>query len=138
MALKNTAPIGGTPLRVRLNLLTRTGVTVLKSLPFGGAVGIVAAGAVLWAAPRLVPPGWSAEAVLTMGLGLGMVSHRLLDAIVGWFFEPVVRHVRARWEASIRLAKLGRYRKRGMIGEGEARELTERIARADITPRRPK
>jgi hypothetical protein len=78
--MKAAAPRG--PLAVKLNLLTSTGAAIIKSLPFGGAVGVVVAGAMLWLAPRLVPEGWSSEAVLSLGMGTGVVLHRLVDA---WF-----------------------------------------------------
>ncbi len=101
-------------------------------------MGVVVAGVVLWRAPGIVPAGWTAEAVLSLGMALGVVIHRLLDAVLGWLVEPMVRHLGARWEAAIQLGKLARYRKRGLIPDGEARELTGRIVRADVTPRRPR
>ena len=137
MALKNTAPKG--PLAVKLNLLTTTGAALVKSLPFGGAVGVVVAGAVLWLAPRLVPEGWSSEAVLSLGMGAGVVLHRLVDAWFGWFFAPLGRHLHARWDAAIQLAKLGRYQKRGLIPPEDAHDIAGRIVRADVQAKpRPK
>ena len=135
VALKNTAPVGDS-FRARFNLLTKAGASMVRSLPFGGAVGVVVAGVVLWFAPSLVPIGWSAEAVLSLGLGGGMVLHRLVDALFGWFFEPAQRHLRSRWEAWIQLAKITRYRKRGLIPPGDVEDLTGRIVRGDVMPKR--
>jgi hypothetical protein len=135
VALKNTHPLERS-LRAKFNLLTRSGSSLLRSLPFGGAVGVVVAGAVLWFAPRLVPAGWGAEAVLSLGMGGGIVLHRLIDALLGWFFDPVERHLRARWEAAIRLAKLARYRKQGLIAEAEAQSLQRRIVQDDVSPKK--
>ena len=138
MALRNTAPIGTTPapIKATFNWVTRTGASLLRTLPFGGAVGVVTSGVILWFAPGLVPLGWSAEAVLSLGMGSGIVLHRLLDGAVGWFLEPVRRHLGARWEARLRLAKLDRYRTRGLIKERDAAELALRIAKEDISIKR--
>ena len=78
MALKNTAPIGRT-VKAAFNWVTQAGASTLKNLPFGGALGVVTAGVVLWLAPHLIPEGWSAEAVLSLGMGGGIVIHRLLN-----------------------------------------------------------
>lgn len=137
MALKNTAPAGDRFI-TRLNLLTRSGVSLLKSLPFGGAVGVVTSGIVLWFLPSLVPAGWSAEAVLSLGMGGGMVLERLVNGLLGWFLEPVRRHLGSRWEAWLQLRKLDGYARRGMLQEKDAAELTEKIVRADVTGKRAK
>ena len=136
MALKNTNPIGG-PIKATFNWVTQAGSSVLRNLPFGGAVGVVASGAVLWFAPHLVPAGWSAEAVLSLGMGLGVVLSRLVEGVAGWFFEPARRHLGARWEAWLRLGKLDGYRKRGLIAEREAQELAVKIVKEDLSPKRP-
>lgn len=134
MALRNTAPSGGS-LKARFNWVTQSGASLLRNLPFGGAVGVVGSGIVLWFAPHLVPEGWSAEAVLSLGMGSGVVLQRLVDGALGWFIEPMRRHLGARWEASIRLGKLERYRKRGLIAAEEASALTGQIVKDDITPK---
>ena len=131
MALKNTAPIGRT-VKAAFNWVTQAGASTLKNLPFGGALGVVTAGVVLWLAPHLIPEGWSAEAVLSLGMGGGIVIHRLLNGMLGWFIEPVRRHVGARWEAWIQLNKLEGYSKRGMIAAEQAHLLTDRIVQDDI------
>ena len=69
-------------------------------------------------------------------MGSGIVLHRLLDGALGWFIEPVRRHLGARWEASLRLGKLERYRKRGLLPVEDAAALTGQIVREDITPRK--
>ena len=137
MALRNTAPRDPS-LKARFNLVTQAGSSLLRNLPFGGAVGIVAAGAILWFAPRLVPVGWSAEAVLSLGMGSGVVLQRLADSAVGWFLEPAKRHLGSRWEARIRMSKLDGYRKRGLLTESDAKELATRIVKDDVSPRRKK
>ena len=137
MALRNTAPRDA-PLKARFNLVTQAGASLLRNLPFGGAVGVVVAGVVLWFAPGLGPAGWSAEAVLSLGMGSGVVLQRLFDGAVGWFLEPAKRHLGARWEARIRLGKLDGYRKRGLLAESDAKELATRIVREDVSPRRKK
>jgi hypothetical protein len=134
MALKNSAPLD-TSLKAKFNWVTQSGASVLKNLPFGGAVGIVVSGVVLWFAPQLVPAGWTAEAVLSLGMGSGIVLHRIVDGALGWFFEPVRRHLGARWEAWLRLGKLERYRKQGLIADAELKELAARIARDDVSPK---
>jgi hypothetical protein len=136
MALKNTSPVDG-PVKAKFNWVTQAGSSVLRNLPFGGAVGVVASGVVLWFAPQLVPVGWSAEAVLSLGMGLGVVLSRLVEGLFGWFFEPVRRHLGARWEARLRMGKLDGYRKRGLIAEPEAQELAVKIVKDDLSPRRP-
>lgn len=132
MALKNSAPRSSS-FRAAFNWVTQSGANVLKNLPFGGAVGVVLAGVVLWFAPQLIPQGWSAEAVLSLGMGSGIVLQRLTDGILGWFIEPARRHLGARWEAFLRLGKLDRYKKRGLIGPEIADELMGRIVKDDIT-----
>jgi hypothetical protein len=132
MALRNTAPLHGKPLVNRLNLLTRTGASLIRTVPFGGAVGIVAAGVFLWLAPERVPPGWSAQAVITLGMAAGVVLHRVIDAVSGWLVEPGERHLRATWNAWIGLAKIERYRRRGILSAEEAQQLAGKIARDDV------
>ena len=131
MALKNTAPLGRS-IKASFNWVTQAGASTLKNLPFGGALGVVAAGVVLWFLPQVVPEGWSAEAVLSLGMGSGLVLHRLLTGLLGWFIEPMRRHLGARWEAFIRLGKLDGYSKRGMIAAEQVHLLTDRIVQDDI------
>jgi hypothetical protein len=138
MALKNTAPLEGDaarPLKVAFNWVTATGANILRTLPLGGAAGVVAAGLVLWFAPKLVPAGWSAEAVLSLGMGSGVVLHRVLEMLLGWLLEPAQRHLGARFEAWLRIGKVEQYRRRGLIAEEEARALLERIVRDDVGPK---
>jgi hypothetical protein len=137
MALRNTAPRDA-PLKATFNLVTQTGAALLRNLPFGGAVGVVAAGIVLWFAPGLVPAGWTAEAVLSLGMGSGVVLQRLVDGAFGWFLEPARRHLGARWEARIRLGKLEGYQKRGLLAPADAKDLTTRIVKDDLSPKRGK
>lgn len=136
MALKNTHPLDGSaPIKAKFNWVTQSGASVLKNLPFGGAVGVVGSGVVLWFAPHLVPEGWSAEAVLSLGMGGGIVAHRLYDGLLGWFVDPARLHLGSRWEASLRMRKLEGYRKRGLIPESDATSLMTRIVRDDVTPK---
>ena len=137
MALKNTAPLERSPIKATFNWVTQAGSSVLRNLPFGGAVGVVASGVVLWFAPQLVPAGWSAEAVLSLGMGAGVVLSRLAEGLLGWFVEPARRHLGARWEAWLRMGKLDGYRKRGLIAEKDAEELAVRIVKDDLSPKRP-
>jgi len=136
MALRNDPR--ASPLKATFNLVTQTGASLLRNLPFGGAFGVVVAGVILWFAPGLVPIGWSAEAVLSLGMGSGVVLQRLVDGAVGWFFEPARRHLGARWEAKLRLGKLDDYRKRGLLGEADAKEIAVRIAKEDLMPKKRK
>ncbi len=131
MALKNTAPLDG-GLKARFNWVTQAGASTLKNLPFGAAVGVVVSGIVLWLAPQLVPDGWSAEAVISLGMGSGIVLHRLLEGLLGWFIEPMRRHLGSRWEAWIQLGKVDGYRKRGLLPGEQAQVLTTRIVEDDI------
>jgi hypothetical protein len=131
MALKNTAPVSE-GFKAKFNWVTQAGASTLKNLPFGGALGVVAAGVVLWLAPQFIPEGWSAEAVLSLGMGAGVVVHRLFVGTFGWFIEPLKRHLGSRWEAWIQLGKLQGYSKRGMIGAEQAHLLTDRIVQDDI------
>jgi hypothetical protein len=130
MTLKTQAP--ATQSRGGWRLPSASALAWLKNAPFGAAAGVVAAGALLWFAPHIIPDGWRAEAVVGLGLGAGMVSQRVLDWMFGWLFEPVLRHVRSRWEATIQLRKLARYEKLGRLPEGERDRIFIRIARADI------
>lgn len=132
MALKNSAPVSE-GFKAKFNWVTQAGANTLRNLPFGGALGVVAAGIVLWLAPRFIPEGWSAEAVLSLGMGTGVVVHRLFVGTFGWFIEPMKRHLGARWEAWIQLGKLERYSKRGLIGTEQVHLLTDRIVQQDIT-----
>jgi hypothetical protein len=134
VALKNTAPLRGS-IKAKFNWVTQSGASVLKNLPLGGATGVVASGAVLWFAPELVPEGWSAEAVLSLGMGGGIVAHRIFDGLLGWFVEPARLHLGARWEASLRLRKLEGYRSRKLIPDVEADALVTRIVKDDVSPR---
>ena len=131
MALKNTTPVSE-GFKAKFNWVTQAGASTLKNLPFGGALGVVAAGVVLWFVPQLVPEGWSAEAVLSLGMGSGLVLHRLLTSLLGWFIEPMRRHLGARWEAFIRLGKLDGYSRRGLIAAEQVHLLTDRIVQDDI------
>ena len=132
MALKNAAPVSE-GFKAKFNWVTQAGASTLRNLPFGGALGVVAAGMVLWLAPQFIPEGWSAEAVLSLGMGAGVVVHRLFVGTFGWFIEPMKRHLGGRWEASIQLGKLEGYSKRGMIAQDQVHLLTDRIVQQDIT-----
>ena len=132
MALKNAAPVSE-GFKAKFNWVTQAGASTLRNLPFGGALGVVAAGMVLWLAPQFIPEGWSAEAVLSLGMGAGVVVHRLFVGTFGWFIEPMKRHLGARWEAWIQLGKLEGYSKRGMIAQDQVHLLTDRIVQQDIT-----
>ena len=134
MALKNTAPLSE-GFKAKFNWVTQAGASTLRNLPFGGALGVVAAGLVIWLAPHLIPEGWSAEAVLSLGMGAGVVTHRLFVGTFGWFIEPMKRHLGSRWEAWIQLEKLAGYSKRGLIDSDQAHVLTDRIVQQDITAR---
>ena len=68
MALKNSAPVSE-GFKAKFNWVLQAGASTLRNLPFGGALGVVAAGIVLWLAPQFIPDGWSAEAVLSLGMG---------------------------------------------------------------------
>ena len=135
MALKNSAPMGG-GLKAKFNWVTQAGASTLKNLPFGAALGVVSSGIVLWLAPHFVPEGWSAEAVISLGMGGGIVVHRLLDGTLGWFIEPMRRHLGSRWEAWIQLGKLDGYRKRGLLPGEQAEVLTARIVQDDINAKK--
>ncbi len=135
MALKPTIP-GEGPIKAKFNWVTQAGSSVLRNLPFGGALGVVASGVILWLAPHVVPAGWSAEAVLSLGMGLGVVLSRLVEGLFGWFFEPARRHLGARWEAWLRLGKLDGYRRRGLIADKDAQDLAVRIVKVDLSPKR--
>jgi hypothetical protein len=105
----------------------------LKKVPFGGALGVALAGALLWFAPHLVPDGWKTEAVVGVFLAAGVVIHRIGESLFGWFAEPAARHLRARWEAALQLRKIERYRKQRLLDAAEARRLAAAIARKDVT-----
>jgi hypothetical protein len=68
-------------------------------------------------------------------MGSGVVLHRVLEMLLGWLLEPVQRHLGARFEAWLRIAKVERYRRRGLIAEEEAQALLERIVRDDVGPK---
>jgi hypothetical protein len=143
MALKNTHPLGASSpvertIKAGFNWVTTAGASVMRNLPLGGTIGIVVGGIILWFLPRLVPEGWAAEAVLSLGMGAGVVLHRLIEGIFGWFIEPMRRHLGAGWEARLRLGKLEGYRKKGLIPTGEADELLARIVRDDVTSKQRK
>ena len=108
----------------------------LKKVPFGGALGVALAGALLWFAPHLVPEGWKTEAVVGVFLAAGVVVHRIGEALFGWFVEPAARHLRARWEATLQLRKIDRYRRQRLLAAAEARRLAGAIARKDVTGNR--
>lgn len=143
MALKNTHPLGGSSpvertIKAGFNWVTTAGASVMRNLPLGGTIGVVTGGIILWFLPQLVPQGWAAEAVLSLGMGAGVVVHRLIDGLLGWFIEPMRRHLGSRWEARLRMGKLNRYRKDGLIPEFEAGELLSRIVRDDVNPKQRK
>ena len=121
MALRNDPR--ASPLKATFNLVTQTGASLLRNLPFGGAFGVVVAGIILWFAPGLVPIGWSAEAVLSLGMGSGVVLQRLVDGAVGWFFEPARRHLGAEVNRRRRFAYTA-----FLVGDGD------RPAHRDDTP----
>lgn len=110
----------------------------LKSLPFGGALGVVVAGTLLWFTPDVLPGGWSPQSFLAFGLGAGIVAGRLISATIGWIIAPVLRHLESRWEARIQLGKLTRYRRRGLIGTADGRRIALRIAKSDVAGDKPK
>ena len=105
----------------------------LKSIPFGGALGVVTAGGALWLAPDILPDGWSSQSFLAFGMGAGIVVDRLVSATIGWIVSPVLRHVSARWEATLQLRKLERYRKQGVIGGPDGKRIATRIAKSDVS-----
>jgi uncharacterized membrane protein len=128
--LKNTAGKQDTR---GFKLVPESWLRWLKKVPFGGAVGVALAGALLWFAPHLVPQGWRVEAVVGVFLAAGVVVHRLSEALLGWFVEPAARHLRARWEAALQLRKVERYRRQRLIAAAEAKRLAGAIARKDVT-----
>ena len=143
MALKHTYPLGASSpiertIKAGFNWVTTAGASVMRNLPLGGTIGVVVGGIILWFLPRLVPNGWAAEAVLSLGMGAGVVVHRLIDGGLGWFIEPMRRHLGASWEARLRLGKLEGYRKKGLIPPGDADELLARIVRDDVTSKQRK
>lgn len=109
----------------------------LKSIPFGGALGVVTAGGALWLTPDILPAGWNAQSFLAFGMGAGIVADRLLSALLGWLLSPVLRHLASRWEAILQLGKLGRYRRRGIIGDADGKRIALRIAKSDVAGDRP-
>jgi hypothetical protein len=109
----------------------------LKSVPFGGALGVVTAGGALWLSPEVLPAGWSSQSFLAFGMGAGIVVDRLLSATIGWIVNPVLRHLSARWEATLQLGKLARYRRRGLIGGVDGKRIALRIAKSDVSGDRP-
>lgn len=131
--LKNTAGKKDTR---GFKLVPESWLTWLRKVPFGGALGVALAGALLWFAPHLIPEGWKVEAVVGVFLAAGVVVHRLGEALFGWFAEPGTRHLRARWEAALQLRKISRYRKQRLLSAAEARRLSEVIARKDVTAAR--
>lgn len=114
-------------------LVPESWLTWLRKVPFGGALGVALAGALLWFAPHLIPEGWRVEAVVGVFLAAGVVVHRLGESLFGWFVEPAARHLRARWEAALQLRKIERYRKQRLLDAAEARRLAGAIARKDVT-----
>jgi len=128
--LKNTAAKQDTR---GFKLVPESWLTWLRKVPFGGALGVALAGALLWFAPHLIPEGWRVEAVVGVFLAAGVVVHRLGESLFGWFVEPAARHLRARWEAALQLRKIERYRKQRLLDAAEARRLAGAIARKDVT-----
>jgi uncharacterized membrane protein len=128
--LKNAAPKQDTK---GFKLVPESWIRWLKKVPFGGALGVALAGALLWFAPHLVPEGWKVEAVVGVFLAAGVVAHRLGESLFSWFAEPAVRHLRARWEASLQLRKVERYRRERLLPAAEARRLASQIAHRDVT-----
>lgn len=127
--LKNTAAKKDTR---GFKLVPESWLTWLRKVPFGGALGVALAGALLWFAPHLIPEGWKVEAVVGVFLAGGVVVHRLGEALFGWFAEPAARHLRARWEAALQLRKIARYRKQRLLDAAEARRLAGAVARKDV------
>ena len=109
----------------------------LRSIPFGGALGVVAAGTALWLAPEILPTGWSPQSFLAFGMGAGIVIDRLLAATIGWIVSPLLRHLSSRWEATLQLGKLERYRRRGTIGGADGKRIALRIAKSDVAGDKP-
>ena len=109
----------------------------LKSIPFGGALGVVIAGTALWVSPDVLPDGWTPQSFLAFGLGAGIVANRLVSATLGWIVAPVFRHLASRWEATLQLGKLARYRRRGMIDGTDGKRIALRIAKSDVAGDKP-
>ncbi|HSE51699.1 MAG TPA: hypothetical protein VLB00_05895 [Gemmatimonadales bacterium] len=109
----------------------------LRSIPFGGALGVVAAGTALWLAPEILPAGWSPQSFLAFGMGTGIVIDRLLAATIGWIVSPLLRHLSSRWEATLQLGKLERYQRRGTIGGADGKRIALRIAKSDVAGDKP-
>lgn len=134
MAVTNTPPKPAVSKRIFTLALAER----LKSIPFGGALGVVTAGGALWLAPEIVPDGWSSQSFLAFGMGAGIVIDRLVSATIGWIVSPVLRHVSARWEATLQLRKLELYRRRGVIGGADGKRIATRIAKSDVDGDRPR
>jgi hypothetical protein len=109
----------------------------LKSIPFGGALGVVTAGGALWLEPEILPEGWSPQSFLAFGMGAGIVVDRLVSATIGWIVSPVLRHLSSRWEATLQLGKLARYQRRGVLGGADGKRIATRIAKSDVAGDRP-
>jgi len=86
----------------------------------------------------VLPDGWSSQSFLAFGMGAGIVVDRLVSATIGWIVSPVLRHVSARWEATLQLRKLELYRRRGVIGGADGKRIATRIAKSDVDGDRPR
>ena len=104
----------------------------LKSIPFGGALGVAIAGLALWIDPTILPAGWSSQSFLALGMGVGIVVDRILGVTVGWILTPVFKHLASRWEATLQLRKLGGYQKRQLIGPVDGKRIALKIAKHDV------
>jgi len=94
---------------------------------------VLASVAIVWKLPSYVPEGWKPETFVAVGLAVGIGVSRISNWLFGWFFEPILRHLRAAWEARIQVRKLERYRKSGFIDEDEIKKLAAKIAKSDVT-----
>jgi len=140
LALRNTAPLAAEPEPTNPPDRPQLGAswaTWLRYVPFGGILGVLASVAIVWKLPRYVPEGWKPETFVGVGLAVGIAVSRicnwLFGWLFGWFFEPILRHMRAAWEARIQVRKLERYRKSGFIDEEELKKLAAKIAKSDVT-----
>jgi hypothetical protein len=93
---------------------------------------VVVAGVLKLVKPEMIGDGWAEGAFLIFCMTAGDLLQRLIHWAAGWHVDPKLRHLAATREADLQFEKLERYRRRRVLGKGDAEKIAARIARADI------
>lgn len=104
----------------------------LRQIPLGALLGLAVAGAFRFVRPDLSPGGWMEAPFALFCAACGILLERTGHYAFGWYVDARLKHLAARYEARVELAKLRDYEKQGVLSQADVRRIAARIARRDV------